>query len=417
MDTGRSFRDALCTDCEEMESDKCETKGEGVTESNPETNENVKLVFNDDRSPTGVRVDDVHFKRFLTRFVLDFWPDRHNDFQFPGPLPVSIERKDLYKIKKFPYVVSNKTDGVRFMMICVRYKDEPYCVLVNRSFTFCAVNDQKFDEEVYDGTLLDGELAKNNKGEWHYLVHDVVSAAGRDVSKDNWSDRNMNLTKIVDTAYKGPGQFTTTIKEFYHFSQLGDVINQNSNEFKSDGLVFTPQLYPIGMGTQYTLFKWKPQTEHTFDFKVTKPDDTYSLNIFHKGNIVEYRTELGEDFGTRAEKLDGYVDGCIVECSHDQATGTYTPLVVRKDKTHPNGLKTVQKTILNIQENITQNDLLNIDENDRPFREFNSNRNFSYGRGRGGHGRGNQGYRRGDGRGNGGYSNDSNRQSYRKQPV
>ena len=53
----------------------------------------------------------------------------------------------------------------------------------------------------------------------------------------------------------------------------------------------------------------------------------------------------------------------IVECSYVSTTESFVPERVRSDKTHPNGMKTVEKTLLNIIEDIRLSELINLAEN------------------------------------------------------
>ena len=46
--------------------------------------------------------------------------DDHKFPRLPGPNPVSIERKDFEKLKTKGYVIAEKTDGVRFIMMFTR---------------------------------------------------------------------------------------------------------------------------------------------------------------------------------------------------------------------------------------------------------------------------------------------------------
>jgi hypothetical protein len=95
------------------------------------------------------KVTDVKLLQELKSTLLGFWPKRKNN-NFPAPLPVSIERKNFDALKKFPYVISLKSNGTRFLLVA--FNEHVY--IVDRVFDFYIV-DQNFNKNIY-GSSLDG---------------------------------------------------------------------------------------------------------------------------------------------------------------------------------------------------------------------------------------------------------------------
>jgi hypothetical protein len=52
---------------------------------------------------------------------------------FPGPQPISIERRHFGLLKRNPYVVCEKSDGVRHVFMAFTYEGTKMCILVNRA--------------------------------------------------------------------------------------------------------------------------------------------------------------------------------------------------------------------------------------------------------------------------------------------
>mgnify|MGYP003331462792 CR=1 FL=1 len=58
-------------------------------------------------------------------------------------------------------------------------------------------------------------------------------------------------------------------------------------------------------------------------------------------------------------QLDNYKNGCILECKFKN--DNFDPFLIRTDKTHPNSLRTIERTLFNISENIQIEDFISIE--------------------------------------------------------
>lgn len=325
--------------------------------------------------PKGTLVTDQSLINTLKQTVLGFWLNRKND-HFQGPLPVSLERENLYKLKKYPYLVCFKSDGIRFMMLCY----DKLVYMFDRSFTFYQV-DQYF-KYIFSGqtevskcsALFDGELVlKNVNGirEWAYIIYDCICINFNDVSQETLYTRHDHVKNFIELWSPTMNtEFKVTSKKFYKFSEIDQLIEDLPKlDHKEDGLIFTPATLPIGTQTQYTLFKWKKKNDHTFDFRIIETD-TEMIAQVNQGKIdipfasIEKNTREGQHFiKALNEKCPLFKSGDIVECSYDDVSKTYVPNIHRMDKAHPNSLFTIDKIILNISENITFDEIISYVKN------------------------------------------------------
>lgn len=342
-----------------------------------ENNNNIVRLANSINGPQGIQVEEgSELEHNLRNCILSYWPERKNDF-FPAPQPVSLERRDLYKLKKFPYLVCVKSDGMRFLMFCTIIDNINKCYLIDRAFRFFQV-DIIFDDCIYNNTLFDGELVRTEtmfgEKQWSYIIHDCICFINQIVAKNKFNDRYECVNTTLDIYYTkdtniSNDTFIIQQKKFLPFNQLDQLVkmmeDDDSINHNTDGIIFTPKDLPIGMNTQYTLFKWKPRQLHTFDFKIDIRNNTIYAQVNDKKNakdpknpIVDFasvniNTENGQMFINKLNSLENFKNGCIVECDYDDVTECYKPKLVRNDKKHPNGLYTVEKTLNNIIENIT----------------------------------------------------------------
>lgn len=328
----------------------------------------------------------------LKKIVLGFWSNLTNDF-FPAPQPVSMARRDFFRFYKFPYKACVKSDGMRFLMFCTVHKGKNKCFMIDRAFRFYEIR-QNFEPTIYQNTLFDGELVRLKQSrKWVYVIHDCIVFQKKNVREDTFSqrykyvehtlaqlwhpefsDQGRELASEDDLKRKKLVKYTMDTvplksKNFFEFEELQllhlEIENQNIDH-KIDGLVFIPVNEPVGTRTQRELLKWKPREQHTFDFKIVTDNDNIVAYVSEKNQpvvfaAVQKSTEQGKEFFNKLKSL-GFKEGDIVECEFQTNTQYFFPVCIRKDKSHPNGLYTVEKTIKNIEENITIQDLLRLSD-------------------------------------------------------
>jgi len=306
--------------------------------------------------------DDI--SNALKKKIIAAWPVVKNPDNFPGPQPVSMEREYMWKLGKHPYSVCEKTDGMRYFLVA----SEGICALVDRAFRFYKVA-VKLDPD-YERALsiLDGEMVCDKyDSSWTFYAYDSVAVRGQNCAKERLDKRLDCIAKFVSSVAESP--FRIKVKRFWRLNEISTMLASLAEtplRHESDGLIFTPSGLSVGTGTQMSLIKWKPSGKHTFDFKVVVkrgPSSTrYDLFSSDRGRTVKHlsineRTKAGRTFHHKYKEITG-ASTAIVECSY--SNGNYIPILVRADKTHPNSIRTVEKTHLNIEENITINDIVEL---------------------------------------------------------
>ena len=268
----------------------------------------------------------------LIDFVHKAWrlPEGSTDNWFPGPQPVSIERRHFPLLKKSEYLVCEKTDGVRHLLVAFEDAGEKKVALVNRSF---AATYHKYT--LPKDTLLDGELVtRQSDNRTIFLVHDAVMIRGESLIDLPLTERLEKARALCRTILsKTP--FVTTVKTMY---PLADINKLEPGPYVTDGLIFTPVHEPIRTGTHETLFKWKPREHITIDFLIQSNRDLY---IQERGRLI-LETSLAHE--------QALPDGTIVEC--DYGPVGWRVVKVRTDKTYPNNRRTFLRTIVNLREDI-----------------------------------------------------------------
>ncbi len=271
----------------------------------------------------------MNLKDEIKRFVKDKWESNNID-RFPGPQPVSIEKKHIKLLKENEYFVCEKTDGTRHFLVCFTDSNKrKICALVNRSFEFTL-----HALTVPRDTLLDGELLGDT-----FIAHDAVCIQGEDLRFASLDTRLSRLHALVKVIV--PTKLTVKCKRMIPYRDMSQLVLGTH----TDGVIFTPVREPIRMGTHRTLFKWKPRERITIDFLFRKCDGALCIQHETKLLIVQKNPEF----------MTTYEDG-IYECEYDG--NSWKPLKRRTDKSHPNNKRTYERTLVNIQENLKFCDLL-----------------------------------------------------------
>ena len=282
----------------------------------------------------------------LKQAIATAWGSNDQD-RFPGPQPVSIERRHFPLLKKQPYMVCEKTDGLRQMLVCLELEGKKRCFLVDRAFHVEEITTTLPRDTVFDCERVDSLL----------LVYDAVMVKGESMLKKPLTERLAAAGKVIRMILRtSKDKVQIKLKKMYPLEQIDEVLKAEY-PYKTDGLVFTPVNEPIRMGTHETMFKWKPRETITIDFMV-RHNGQY-IDRGHPGHEPVMDMYIADREKLKSvtifnplvqyKDLDSY-EGRIVECGYGDA-GWYF-IKVRADKTYPNNLRTFERTLVNLREDI-----------------------------------------------------------------
>lgn len=267
--------------------------------------------------------------------------------KFPGSNPCSIERASLPLLKN-AYFVAEKTNGVRFLLMCTVLEARNTCVLVNRALHVFILPLRHVPTALFQGTVLDCELAWDMTcGRWTLMVFDALVVSSINVSKKPFSVRMAAARRGLRDYVRDPGDpVDVELKHFIPVSML-EVFEAHLASmrcrFDADGVIFVPEDSPVVVGRHLKLFKLK--TVHTVDFLVG--EDGLSLSVFDSSSGRH----------VRVGRLLTHVDPkSIAECTHVRED-VWMLTCVRTDKQTANDMLTYQKTMLNAREALTLQDI------------------------------------------------------------
>ena len=278
---------------------------------------------------------------------------------FPGPQPVAVMLKDFEKLKK-DYMVCEKSDGERYVMLLLNIDNKPMCFLINRNNDLYFVT-LSLKKEVFEGSIFDGEIIKTkNELNWHYLVHDCYAYNGKSFMEISHDLRYASILDFITKRYvpKETDCFNIKTKIFYKYGaeldKTWDHITKTT-ENNIDGLIFTPINEPVKFGRDNNLLKWKEPGSHTIDFFVKKVGKKINLYGTRKGTNYIFKSLVESDQSYK--NIVSFEDtdlksGTIIEFNYNLKEDIFKPYRLRLDKHNPNGEITINNTLKNIEESI-----------------------------------------------------------------
>ena len=248
--------------------------------------------------PSFSKVDSKAEVDHFRKKFLKLWGLRISN-SFPGCNPKSIGRHDLPSLREDDYLVSLKSDGVRYALFLTMRpgKGGPVALLLDRTWAMYEVEVVAPEEFFTKGTILEGELVWKQPDERSlmYLVFDSVVIKGEkmvdqtfserldaatrctrlstelamessSISTEDLEDRVLETDSIVLTHYRPnivmrPKSFVNVMHSHRLWNERIDV------DHRVDGLILNKKNseYVVGTASNGSIFKWKPQS--TVDLK------------------------------------------------------------------------------------------------------------------------------------------------------
>lgn len=279
--------------------------------------------------------------------------------QFAGAHPVSLDRENMPRLRRYPYLCALKVDGER--LFCVVHARRLY--FVNRRMQVWRLRDERDewleDLAPFENSLLDGELTLNNL----FIVLDVLSVRGVNVTQKPIIERLAASVPLGRLFYQAPLRFRP--QEYVDRTQLSLLLARAPHsDLRYDGVIFQPAKLPYRVGIDYNLFKWKPAHENTADL-LYRCDDGGQLFCRNSNSQVTEAllpvpegSSLHEDYRHTQWLEDGKVVECGLMRGGDNNTLKWVPKKPRWDKLFPNLDWVVRKIIQSVRDNITEVELI-----------------------------------------------------------
>ena len=107
------------------------------------------------------------------------------------------------------------------------------------------VTQLKFTDDIFLGTLFDGELVKNDEDKWIFLINDIAYYKGESVVTKSFTERESIIENILNIEHdndniSGSQSFFISKKNYFTYNNIKDFVENymNNLNYKCSGLYF-----------------------------------------------------------------------------------------------------------------------------------------------------------------------------------
>ena len=132
--------------------------------------------------------------------------------------------------------------------------DENYCFFIDRKickgYTFPRIiyTKYRFTDDVFNDTLLHGELIKDYDDNWKFIFNDIISYCGKSCYKYNKLKKIKLIYELLETKYNQDSIMDVCnlrVKSFFNYTEINTLINDfiPNLKYKVNGIMFN-SIYP-----------------------------------------------------------------------------------------------------------------------------------------------------------------------------
>lgn len=152
-----------------------------------------------------------------------------------------LNKKNVNNLKENDFLVTLSTFGKKFVLFITKYNTKKYCVFINKKNDIMTVTQLKFIDDIFLGTLFDGELVKNIDNKWIYLINDIAYYQGKNMVTKTFGERQLIIENILNNEYSNEDDtFFISKKNYFEYKNINDMVNNymNALNYKCSGLYF-----------------------------------------------------------------------------------------------------------------------------------------------------------------------------------
>jgi hypothetical protein len=155
-----------------------------------------------------------------------------------------LNKKNVNNLKENNFLISLSTFGKKFILFITIYNNKKYCIFINKKNDSMIVTQLKFADDIFLGTLFDGELVKNSNEKWIYLINDIAYYKGNNIITKTFEERQNIINNIIMYEHQNGDNDSETLfitkKIYFENKNIKDLVDNYINHlnYKCSGLYF-----------------------------------------------------------------------------------------------------------------------------------------------------------------------------------
>jgi hypothetical protein len=154
-----------------------------------------------------------------------------------------LNKKNVNNLKENNFLVTLSTFGKKFVLFIIKYNTKKYCIFINKKNDTMTVTQLKFTDDIFLGTLFDGELIKNSEDKWIYLINDIAYYKGENIITKSFSERQTIIENILNNEHEyciNTETLYISKKTYFEYKYIKSLVEKYMNHlnYKSSGLYF-----------------------------------------------------------------------------------------------------------------------------------------------------------------------------------
>lgn len=148
-----------------------------------------------------------------------------------------------------PHLICTKTNGNPYFLYMTRKNDVNQCIFIDKKvqqgyfYPRMIMIKAWFDDDLFNGTLIDGEMVKDKSNKWIFISNDLIVSNNVLMTNANLLKRIQMLIDIFENKYLHDpwvAYCRFEVKRYFHYDELDHVMNTfiPSIPYSTRGLIF-----------------------------------------------------------------------------------------------------------------------------------------------------------------------------------
>lgn len=156
----------------------------------------------------------------------------------------------IEKLQNHPYITSLKSDGNPYLLFLTRLNNVNTCIMIDKKIQQgyflprMIIIHLQFTDNLFDDTIFDGEMIKDNNNNWVFIINDLYALSGQHTNEQNVIKRINQVYQILQTQFvvNEDDLFNVQVKKYFKCDDIEDMIEifKQTVPYSSRGVIFKP---------------------------------------------------------------------------------------------------------------------------------------------------------------------------------